>query len=132
MRDGMVGMKRAVAMFKQGYQILPVLTLLSLFGVPVVQGEDALRPRTHGDWSHDNAPIPTYRDCHPALTECQLPVTPVTKGSSTLNERAVSGKELGAPGVPVPLDDRGTLGPDIGNNHSSNKDDALSGTPGAH
>lgn len=125
MRDVTGGIKGTVVMHKQGHRILQVLALLSLVGVSATQGEDAIRPRTHGDWSHDNAPIPTYRDCHPALTECQLPVTPATKSSSTLNERAVSGKELGAPGVPAPLDDRGAAGPDIGNATPSNKGDAV-------
>ncbi len=117
-------MKGRVAMHEHYYRILRISLLVSLVSIPAVQGEDTLRPRTHGDWDHENSPIPTYRDCHPALTECQLPVTPVTKSSSTLNERAVSGNELGTPGSPAQLDDRGAVGPDIGNATPSNKGDA--------
>lgn len=104
------------------YLLLIIVCHSSIY--PSAQGEDALNPRAHGDWDHHNSPIPTYRDCHPALTECQLPVTPVTKDSSTLNERAVSGDKFGTPGEPAPLDDRGVAGPDIGNANSSNKEDA--------
>ena len=112
-------------MHGQRHRIIGLIALLGLVSVVGAQGEDALNPRTHGDWDYRNSPIPTYRDCHPALTDCQLPVTPVTKGSSTLNKRAVSGKELGTPGSPAPLDDRGTVGPDIGNPTPSNSDDAV-------
>ena len=112
-------------MHGQRHRILGLVALLGVIDVAGAHGEDALHPRTHGDWGYENAPLPAYRDCHPALTECQLPVRPITKEESSLNQRAVSGNESGAPESPAPPDDRGLVGPDVGNATPPNKSDAI-------
>lgn len=69
---------------------------LNLCSAITAGGEDALNPRTRGDWDHDNAPVPAYRqNCHPAMTECQLPIRPITDDESDLNGRTRAGDETG-------------------------------------
>lgn len=69
---------------------------LTICGVSTARGEDALNPRTRGDWDHENAPVPAYRqNCHPAMIECQLPIRPNTDDESDLNGRIRAGDEIG-------------------------------------
>ncbi|MEQ1794192.1 MAG: hypothetical protein ABL970_08380 [Nitrospira sp.] len=121
MRDAKEGVRVATVICEWCPRFLSLMILLSLFPVATVLGEDALRPRTHGDWDYDNAPLPAYRNCHPALTECQLPVRPITKDESSLNERAVPGERLGTPAPSIVPNNDETVGPEIGKDDSFNK-----------
>ena len=96
--------------------------LLSYVVFSTAQAEDSLNPRISGDWSHENAPLPTYRDCHPAMTACQLPVRPITKDESDLNQRTNSDEHLRSPSPPIITPREGSIfGPEIGDETSLNK-----------
>jgi len=77
--------------------------------------DNALNPRTHGDWDYTNSPMQTYRqNCNPQHTICQFPVRPITPKESDLNQRKKSPADLGTPGRPLPLDKDTPAGPEIG------------------
>lgn len=98
---------------------LATVILLTLCVVSTAQGEDVLNARTQGDWDHENAPVPTYRqNCHPAMSICQLPIRPISKNESDMNQRRVSGKQLGTPSPPIIPQEPHPFGPEIGKKSS--------------
>jgi|CXWL01.1.fsa_nt_gi hypothetical protein len=110
------------------YAFITVI-LLNLCAVSTAQGEDALNPRINGDWSQENAPIPTDRqNCHPAMSICQLPVRPITKNESDLNQGANSGERMRSP-TPLSLtpQEGNSVGPEIGEATSFNDNSVRSG-----
>ena len=114
-----------------GWYKYPLITVsvLNLCAVSLAQGGDALNSRTIGDWSHENAPIPTVRqNCHPAMSICQLPVRPITKNESDLNQGANSGEYMGSP-IPPPLtpQEGNSVGLEIGGATSFNDTSVRSG-----
>lgn len=112
---------------KHAAVVTVLLGMMSMFSIAHGE-EDALNPRAQGDWNHENAPLPTYRqNCHPAMPVCQLPVRPITKKESDVNQRAISGKRIGTPSPPVPLKEDALVGRKIGTMSSLNESSARSG-----
>jgi hypothetical protein len=99
--------------------VLGTVLLVTFAFLSIARGEDALDPRTYGDWNHENAPVPTYRqNCHPAMSICQLPIRPITKSESDMNQRSASGKRLGTPSPPIISQEPHPFGPEIGKKSS--------------
>lgn len=90
---------------------------------------DALAPREYGDWDHKNSPIPTSRqNCHPAMSICHLPRRGITKKESDLNQRALSGDQLGTPTNPIVSQEEHPFGPSIAKGSSLESLSLRSGT----
>jgi hypothetical protein len=93
--------------------IVGAVLLVALCVAPT-PGEDALAPRNNGDCNHENSPVPTYRqNCHPAMSICQLPRRGITKKESEMNQRALSGDQLGTPTRPIIPQEFHPFGPQI-------------------